>query len=74
MVAKQVYAPGTLAQVYVWLGNEDRAFYWLEQGIEHRHLGNADSVMQVVKVDPSLAPLRSDPRFKVLLRRMRLPE
>jgi hypothetical protein len=49
----------------MWLGYKDRAFYWLEQGIEHRHLGNADSVRQVVKVDPSLAPLHSDARFKV---------
>jgi TolB-like protein/DNA-binding winged helix-turn-helix (wHTH) protein len=74
MVAKQAYAPGTLAQVYVWLGNNDRAFYWLEQGIEHRQLGSSDAVLENTKIDPSLAPLRSDPRFKVLLRQMGLPE
>ena len=74
MVAKQVYAPGTLAQVYVRLGEKDRALYWLEQDNEHRHMALCDSVVQYVKVDPSLVPLHSDPRFKVLLRRMGLPE
>jgi hypothetical protein len=74
IATKQAYIPGTLAQVYVWLGNKDRAFYWLEHGIEHRHLGSSDPVMQFVKVDPVLTPLHSDPRFKVLLRRMGLPE
>jgi TolB-like protein/tetratricopeptide (TPR) repeat protein len=68
------YCPGVLAQVNVWLGEKERAFYWLEQGIEHRHLANADPVLGNIKVDPSLAPLRSDPRFKVLLHRMGLPE
>jgi TolB-like protein/DNA-binding winged helix-turn-helix (wHTH) protein len=74
MVAKQVYAPGTLAQVYVRLGEKDRALYWLEQGNEHRHMALSDSVLQYVKVDPSLAPLHSDPRFKVLLHKMGLAE
>jgi TolB-like protein/DNA-binding winged helix-turn-helix (wHTH) protein/tetratricopeptide (TPR) repeat protein len=74
IATKQGYFPGTLAQVYVWLGENDRALYWLEQGNEHRHMALSDSVLQWTKVDPSLAPLRSDPRFKVLLRRMGLPE
>lgn len=74
MLAKQVNAPGTLAQVYVRLGEKDRAFYWLEQGNEHRHMALSDSVVQYVKVDPSLAPLHSDPRFTILLQKMGLPE
>ena len=73
-MTKQVSAPGTLAQVYVRLGDKDRALYWLEQGNEHRHMALSDSVLQYVKVDPSLAPLHSDPRFKVLLHKMGLAE
>jgi TolB-like protein len=75
IATKQAYFPGVLAQVYVRLGENDRAFYWLEWAVEHPELAKAtDPVMQIVKVDPSLAPLHSDPRFKVLLRRMGLPE
>lgn len=74
MVTKEAYLPDLLAQVYVLLGDKDRAFYWLEQGNEHRHLAIVDPVLQFVKVDPSFAPLHSDPRFKVLLHHMGLPE
>jgi len=74
MATKQAYFPGLLAQVYAWLGEKDRALYWLEQGNEHRHMALSDSVLQWVKIDPSLAPLRSDPRFKALLHKMGLPE
>jgi len=73
MTTKQAYYPDILAQVYVQLGDKDQAFYWLEQGNEHRHLAIADPVLQFVKIDPSFAPLHSDPRFKVLLRHMGLP-
>jgi TolB-like protein/DNA-binding winged helix-turn-helix (wHTH) protein len=74
MAIKHAYFPVLLAQTYVRLGENDRAFYWLEWAVEHRHLAIADPIMQDVKVDPSLAPLHSDPRFKILLRRMGLPE
>jgi hypothetical protein len=75
VATKQANFPGVLAQVYVRLGENDQAFYWLEWAVEHPDLAKAtDPVMQMVKVDPSLAPLHSDQRFKVLLRRMGLPE
>jgi TolB-like protein/DNA-binding winged helix-turn-helix (wHTH) protein/Flp pilus assembly protein TadD len=74
VATRQAYFPGVLAQVYARLGENDRAFYWLEEGCRQHHLAIADPVMQIVKLDPSLAPLHSDPRFKVLLRRMGLPE
>jgi TolB-like protein/DNA-binding winged helix-turn-helix (wHTH) protein len=70
---KKGYFPGVLAQAYASLGDKDRAFYWLEQGVDHHHLASADNVLQWAKVDPMLAPLRPDPRYKDLLRRMRLP-
>jgi len=74
MATKQAYLPAILAQVYVLLGDKDQAFYWLEQGNEHRHLAIVDPILQFVKIDPSFAPLHSDPRFKALLRKMGLPE
>jgi TolB-like protein len=75
IATKHGYFPGLLAQTYVRLGENDRALYWLEWAVEHRDLAKAsDPIMQDVKIDPSLAPLHSDPRFKVLLRRMGLPE
>lgn len=66
---KQGYFPGILAETYVRIGDNDRAFYWLDQGLTHRHLASSDPVLQWVKVAPSLVPLRSDPRFNDILRR-----
>lgn len=71
--SKQVYFPGTLAVVYAALGDKGRAFYWLGQGCEHRHMAISDPALVWVKVDPGFASLRSDPRFKDVLRCMGLP-
>ena len=69
---KQDYSPCVLAQVYTSLGDKDRAFYWLGQGVDHNHMAMHDD-LQWFKAEPELAPLRSDPRFKDLLRRAGLP-
>jgi len=73
VATKEGYFPGTLAQTYAELGDKDHAFYWLRQACEHRHQGISDAVTQWVKVDPGFASLRSDPRFKNVLRCMGLP-
>jgi len=72
--SKQGYFPGLLAQAYASLDDRDRAFYWLEQGVDHHHQAMADPVLQWAKVDPMLAPLRSDLKYNALLRRMGLPQ
>lgn len=70
---KQLYMPGVMAEVYAFLGEKDRAFYWLEQYRQHHDLATADPVCGYFKSDPWFAPLRSDPRFSDFLRRIGLP-
>lgn len=70
---KQSYFPGMLAQVYATLGDNDRAFYWLSEGVSHRTKAISDPILVWIKVDPGLASLRSDSRFPDLLRRIGLP-
>ena len=61
--------PVEVAAVYTRLGEADAAFEWLEKAYERRVLGLA-----WIRVIPSFDPLRSDPRFDDLLRRVGLPE
>ncbi|MFQ5926898.1 MAG: tetratricopeptide repeat protein, partial [Terriglobia bacterium] len=68
--AKRRYVnPFLLAEIYTLLGEKDRAFEWLEKAYEE-HAG----FMYEFKEDPTFDPLRSDPRFQALLRRMRFPQ
>lgn len=53
-----------IALVYAGLGNRDKAFQWLDAAY-HAH----DVGLVYLKIDPCLNPLRSDPRFAVLLQR-----
>ena len=71
----QAYFPVILARTYVMLGDKDRAFSWLEEAYRHRdiHSLSLDSHLAWINVDPRFDPLRSDPRFKDLLRQMGLP-
>ena len=58
-----------LAQIYAALGEKDEAFRWLEAAYKSRF-----SWMPWIQKDPFFAPLRDDPRFQELVRRMNLPE
>ena len=66
---KQYVAPVMVAWVYVGLGDKEKAFSWLERGYEERFigLGGVD-----LKLNPGWDPLRPDPRFADLLRRINL--
>jgi TolB-like protein len=55
-----------IAEIYMGLGDKDRAFPWLEKAIDERDLGMG------LNWDGYFEPIRSDPRFNVLLRRMKL--
>ena len=55
----------TRVTVYAALGEKDKSFEWLEKAYGERFLMH-------IKTDPAFDPLRSDPRFADLLRRMNL--
>ena len=55
------------SQVYVALGNFDEAMNQLELGYANREVH-----MFWIKVDPEFDPIRNDPRFKALLKKMNL--
>jgi TolB-like protein/DNA-binding winged helix-turn-helix (wHTH) protein/Flp pilus assembly protein TadD len=55
-----------IAMIYASLGDTDQAMNWLEKGFEERFNPG-------VLLRPGFDPLRSDPRFENLLRRIGLP-
>jgi len=66
-LAKQKYVPAAYqARIYIGLGEKERAFESLEKGYEER------SLIGEIRLSPALDPLRSDPRWTDLLRRMNL--
>jgi TolB-like protein/DNA-binding winged helix-turn-helix (wHTH) protein len=69
----KVFFPMTIAQLYAGMGDKDRAFYWLEQAYQHRDRIGGDFGLELVRLEPMLDPLRSDPRFDDLMRRVGLP-
>jgi TolB-like protein/Tfp pilus assembly protein PilF len=66
---KEFVSPVWIARIYVGLGEHDTAFEWLEKAAQSR-----DGHYFQIKVDPRFDPLRSDPRFHSLLRRLNFPE
>jgi len=56
-----------LASIYATLGDKDKAFAELERSVEER-----DCYLGRMSVDPFMDPLRDDPRFNGLLKRMNL--
>ena len=55
------------ADAYLWLGDKDKAMDLLEKAYAER-----DAKLIFIATAPSFDPLRGDPRFKNLLRRMGL--
>jgi eukaryotic-like serine/threonine-protein kinase len=56
-----------IAALHASLGDVDEAFRWLEVAVEERATG-----LVFLRVHPRLDPIRQDPRFQALLRRLRL--
>lgn len=64
----QYISPGQLAVIYIALGEKDKAFEYLEEA----NRGYDLNVMRL-KVERRFDPLRSDPRFADLVRRIGIP-
>nr|NIO56026.1 tetratricopeptide repeat protein [Candidatus Latescibacterota bacterium] len=62
--------PQQTAGYYAQLGDKDQAFAWMEKAYEK----DGARKMFLLKVNPSWDPLRDDPRFADLLRRMNFPK
>ncbi len=66
---EEFISSGRIAIIYAGLGETDKAFEWLEKACEeHTYF------VSHLKVGPQWDSLRSDPRFKALLKKMGLPE
>jgi hypothetical protein len=59
--------PAALVFAYTGLGDKDQAFAWMEKCYQER-----SNFMVYLKAVPLLDPLRSDPRFADLVRRVGL--
>jgi TolB-like protein/DNA-binding winged helix-turn-helix (wHTH) protein/Flp pilus assembly protein TadD len=59
--------PSYKAIVYIGLGDKDQAFTWLDQSYQDR-----SEHMLYLKMEPLVDPLRNDPRFASLLKRVGL--
>jgi Flp pilus assembly protein TadD len=65
--SRDYVSPVELATMYIALGDKDRAIDWMEKAYAERR-----GWMAYLNVHPVLDTLRSEPRFKVLVRKMGL--
>jgi tetratricopeptide (TPR) repeat protein len=66
--ARPYVSPVDIATIYIGLGEKDEALDWLERGFAGRAYG-----LVFLPSDPRFDPLRNDPRFTALMRRVGLP-
>ena len=66
---KQEVDASAFVWAYVGMGDKDQAFAWLEKAYSQH-----SNVLTNLKVEPYFDPLRDDPRFKDLLRRVGLDQ
>jgi tetratricopeptide (TPR) repeat protein len=64
------YMPaGAFISAYLGLGDNEQAFVWLEKGYQEQ-----SNILMFLKVHPHFDPIRNDPRFSDLLRRVGLDQ
>jgi tetratricopeptide (TPR) repeat protein len=59
-----------LARIHAQLGEKDEAFRWLNKALAEREY----RLYASIKTLPAFDGLRSDPRYKEILKKMNLPE
>lgn len=65
---KAGYIPaGAFVNAYLGMGDNEQAFYWLEQAYKEQ-----SNILQFLKTHPYFDPIRGDPRFADLVRRVGL--
>jgi hypothetical protein len=64
---REYVPPMFIAEAYAALGDTNRAFEWLERGIDQKDIYIPENFFE-----PLLDPLRNDPRFGRVLERMGL--
>ena len=68
--SREGYVPtGGFVNAYLGLADYEQAFAWLEKGYQEQ-----SNILQYLKVYPFFDPIRNDPRFADLLRRVGLRE
>jgi serine/threonine-protein kinase len=68
-IAKERYVSAySFAMIHLGLGETEKAIEWLEKAFTER-----SGFLPFVQVEPMLDPLRGEPRFQDLLRRMNFP-
>jgi len=67
MSKERYVSPHCIAMIYAGLGDKDQAFEWLNKAFEAR-----SEHLTWLKVDARMNPLRSDPRFAEMMRRVGL--
>jgi DNA-binding winged helix-turn-helix (wHTH) protein len=65
---RRYVTPAAFVNLYIGLGDKEQAFVWLEKAFQER-----TNYLAFLKVFPILDPLRSDPRYVDLVRRIGLP-
>ena len=67
-ISKHGYvSPFSIAEGYMRLGQKEKSFEWLERAYEEH-----DSGLVSIAVEPMFDPVRAEPRFKDIVRRMKL--
>lgn len=68
-ISKQRFVSAAyLTMVYLGMGDRERTFEWLEKSYQER-----SPLIVRLKAEPLLDPVRDDPRFQDLLRRVKFP-
>jgi len=69
MLASHLKRPYRIAGVYAYRRDSDEAFRWLERAYAQK-----DPYLCSIKGDPTMKNLEGDPRYKMFLKKMNLPD